>query len=863
MGRKVHDFISKNCNNDFVISTRLITMYAMCGVPLESRFVFDHLERRNLYQWNALISGYTRNDLWGEAVLLFVELLVGENTPDNYTFPCVIKACGGLSCLVLGQAVHGMLIKLGLDSDMYACNSLIAMYGKCGCISDSVKVFDKIAVRNLVSWNAMICGFSENGLKEESFIAFREVLMGEGDLRPDVATLVTILPVCASDGELDMGMVIHGLAVRLGLDHEVMVNNALIDMYVKCGCISDARILFDKSVSKNEVSWNVMINGYSREGDVYGTFCLLREMQMEGETMRANAITILNVLPVCLEQSQLRSLKELYGYTFRNGFEYDEMVANAFVAAYAKCGAFTSASNVFYGMEIKTVSSWNALIGGYAQNGDPRMAMESFVEMTSLGLDPDWFTIGSLLLACSHLKSLNDGKVIHGFVVRNGLGVDSFIGISLLSLYIRCGEPLHARIVFDGMEERNLVSWNAMIAGYSQNELPNSVIDLFCKMQQDRIQPSEIAIMSMFTACAQLSALRIGKEVHCFALKENFVEYDFVSSSIIDMYAKSGCIEHSRRVFDKLSFKDLVSWTVMITGYGIHGRGEKAIELFEKMKREGFNPDGLTFIGLLMACSHAGLVEEGLKYFSGMLEEHNIEPKLEHFACMVDMLGRAGYLDYATRLIEEMTEEPDSGIWGALLSACRIHSDMDLGEKVSKKLLELDPNQAENYVLVSNLFAGSGRWDDVRRVRGKMKEMGLSKDARRSWIDVDGKVYNFLIGDDKLPESEKLHETWRELEQKIVRIGYIPDTVSVLHELDEEEKVNILRGHSEKLAIAYGLLKTTKGTTLRIYKNLRICGDCHNAAKLVSKVVHREIIVRDNKCFHHFREGQCSCGDYW
>ncbi|KAF9592548.1 hypothetical protein IFM89_015569 [Coptis chinensis] len=867
LGRKVHELVSnsKHFNDDCVINTRVITMYAMCGSPLDSRLVFYGLNRKNLYQWNALISGYTRNELWGEAVLVFCELItVTDFRPDNYTMPCVVKACGGLLSLELGMVVHGMVMKMGLDSDAYVCNALIAMYGKCGCAEEAVRVFEFMSERNLVSWNAMIFGFSESGFVEDSLFAFREMMVGDDCMKPDSATLVTILPVCAGKGDLEMGRVIHGLAVKLGLNQELMVTNALVDMYVKCGCISDAETIFDKNGKKNVVSWNVMIGGYSREGDVDATFDLLRKMQMEGEeTMKANVITLLNVLPACLEKSELLSVKELHGYAFRNGFQNDDLIANAFVSAYAKCGSLSSSDNVFYNMDIKTVSSWNALIGGYAQNGDPRKGIDLFLKMTYSGLEPDWFSIGSLLLACGHLQSLRDGRAIHGFVLRKGLDMDLFIGVSLLSLYIQCGKPLCAKAFFDGMRDKNLVCWNAMIAGFSQNGFPDKAIDLFRRMQCVRLQPLEIAVVSVLSACAQLAALRLGKEIHCFALKAELTEDAFVSSSIIDMYAKSGCIEQSWRVFGRLREKDMVSWTVMIAGYGVHGRGKDAIELFERMQSEGLKPDAFTFISLLMACSHSGLVGEGLKYFSEMRTKNYIEPKLEHYACMVDMLGRAGHLNHALNLLEEMPEKPDAGIWGALLSSCKTHGDVVLGQKVSEILLDLEPYKAENYVLVSNLFAKAGRWEDVRRVRGRMKEMGLKKDIGCSWIEVEGKIYNFIVGDKTLPDSEEIRQMWQELEHKIGEIGYVPDTGSVLHDLDEQEKADILRGHSEKLAIAFGLLKTTKGMTVRICKNLRMCADCHNAAKLVSKVVHRDIIVRDNKRFHHFSAGICSCGDYW
>ena len=865
-GRKVHELVSKSTqfSNDFVLNTRLVTMYSMCGSPLDSRLVFDGLQRKNLFLWNALVSGYVRNGLYDEAISLFMELIsVTEFKPDNFTLPCVIKACAGLLDVGLGKVIHGMAMKMGLISDVFVGNALIALYGKCGFVEEAMKVFECMPERNLVSWNSMISGFSENGFFKECYKTFREILKGEEGLVPDVATIVTILPICAAEGDVVIGMVVHCLAAKLGLNHDLMVNNALIHMYSKCGYLAEAQTLFAKSDNKNVVSWNTVIGGYSGEGNVSRTFDLLREMQMEPWKMKVNEVTILNVLQACLEESEMPCLKELHGYSFRHGLQDDELVANGFVAAYAKCGSLSSAEHVFYGIETKTVNSWNALIGGHAQNGDPRKALDLYIQMTYSGLAADWYSIGSLLLACARLKCLHYGKEIHGFVLRNGLEMDSFIGISLLSLYINCSKMLSARALFDRMENKILVSWNAMIAGYSQNALPDESLNLFRQMLSNGIQPYEIAITTIFGACSQLSALRLGKEIHCFTLKANLTEDVFVGCSLIDMYAKSGCIEQSQRVFDSLKEKDEASWNVIIAGYGIHGHGNKAIELFEKMQRSGHRPDGFTFIGLLMACSHAGLVTEGLKYLNQMQSLYGIEPKLQHYACVVDMLGRAGQLDEALKLILDMPEEPDAGIWSSLLSSCRIYGDLDMGVKVAEKLLALEPDKAETYVLLSNLYAGSGKWDDVRRVRQIMKETGLQKDAGRSWIELGGEVFSFVVGDELLSESEEIRDIWRRLEEKISIIGYKPNTDSVLHELREEEKIEVLRGHSEKLAISFGLLKTTKGATLRICKNLRICVDCHNAAKLISKAVEREIIVRDNKRFHHFKDGFCSCQDYW
>lgn len=866
IGRKLDEMlrVSSQFSDDFVLNTRLITMYSMCGYPLDSRLVFDRLPSKNLFQWNALVSGYVRNELYDEAIHTFIELIsVTEFQPDNFTLPCLIKASSGKFDIHLGQLVHGIAVKMGLIMDLFVGNAMISLYGRCGLVAEAIKVFDKMPERNLISWNTLLCGFSENGFWLEAYGAFRSLLEGGDGLIPDVATMVTLLPVCSGEGDVDIGMVVHGMAVKLGLVHELMVCNALIDMYSKCGYLSQAESLFHKTDNRNVVSWNSMISAYSREGFVYETFELLRKMWMEEEMMEVNEVTILNLLPACLEESELLSLRELHGYSLRQWFQYDELINNAFISAYAKCGSLISAEHVFSGMNTKSVSSWNALIGGYAQNGDPKKALDFYFQMTRSGFVPDYFSIGSLLLACSRLGHLQYGKEIHGFVLRNGLEMDSFVAISLLSLYLHCSKPIYARTYFERMEDKNLVCWNAMLSGYSQNELPNEVFSLFRQMLSEGLEPNEIAIVSILGACSQLSTVSLGKEVHCFVLKNRLIEDNFVACSLMDMYAKSGCLEQSQRIFNGLNEKEVASWNVMITGFGVHGQGNEAGELFEEMQRSGKKPDRFTFLGVLQACCHAGLVSEGLYYLAQMQSLYKLEPELEHYACVVDMLGRAGRLNEALNLVNEMPEEPDAKIWSSLLSSCRTYGDLEMGERIAEKLLKLEANKANNYVLLSNLYATAGKWDSVRSVRQKMKDLSLQKDAGCSWIELRGKVHSFIAGGNSIPDSDEIRETWDRLEKQIVEIGYTPDSSCVLHELEEVEKIKILKGHSEKLAISFGFLKTKEGTTLRICKNLRICRDCHNAAKFISKAAKREIVIRDNKRFHHFKNGFCSCGDYW
>ncbi|XP_074370834.1 pentatricopeptide repeat-containing protein At1g18485 [Apium graveolens] len=777
-GRKVHELVcaSIRYNDDFFLNTSVITMYSNCGFPLDSRVVFDQLSVKDLCLWNALVSGYVRNGLWFDAVLVFCEMLSAcECKPDNFTFPCVIKACGEIMDLRLMQGVHGLGLKMGLTRDVFVCNALVSSYGKFGLVADAARVFENNAKKNLVSWNSMISVFLKNGFYERSLDLFRRMLTSEEGIVPDVATLVSLLPVCAAEGNIEMGRMIHCIAVKMELSKEVKVNNALVDMYAKCGYVTEAQVIFDKNDSRNTVSWNSLIAAYSRGGDVCQTFKILQKMQVASPWGAADEVTILNVLPVCSQSSELSSVRVLHAYSLRHGFQYNELVCNAFITAYAKCGSSTFAQNVFSCIENRTVTSWNALLGGYAQNGDPSKAIDIYLHMSSFNLNPDWFSISSLLLACAELKSLRYGKEVHVFLLKNGLVSDSHICVSLISLYNRCGRPLCAKFLFGGMEDRSLVSWNAMISGYSQNRLPNEAINLFRELVYAGIQPHEIAITSVLGACSQLSALRLGKETHCFALKSCLMDDMYVGSCIIDMYSHSGSIKQSQRVFEHLKKRDVASWTCLISGYGIHGRGKEALNLFREMQMLGFKPDAFTYIGVLMACNHMGLIEEGMKCLNEMQVLHGVEPKLEHYACVIDMLGRAGRFTDAIKLIQDMHVEPDAAIWNSLLSSCRFRGELHLGKQFGDKLLQLEPNKPENYILLSNLFAGFGKWDDVRRIRLKMKKLGLEKeDAGSSWIEVEGKTYNFVAGDKTfLVESKQIQQMWTSLNVRINEIGYV------------------------------------------------------------------------------------------
>jgi pentatricopeptide repeat protein len=382
-------------------------------------------------------------------------------------------------------------------------------------------------------------------------------------------------------------------------------------------------------------------------------------------------------------------------------------------------------------------------------------------------------------------------------------------------------------------------------------------------MRRDGFVPDKVAMVTIVNACAKLGAMNKARLVHDYVCARRYSLDVELGTAMIDMYAKCGSIDSSREIFDRMEQKNVISWSAMIGAYGYHGQGREALELFHMMLNSGIIPNRITFISLLYACSHAGLVDDGLQLFSLMSVSYGVRPDVKHYTCMVDLLGRAGRLDQALRLIENMEVEKDEGIWCAFLGACRIHRQVDLAEKAAKLLLSLQTQNPGHYILLSNIYANAGRWKDVAKIRNLMTKRRLKKIPGYTWIEVDNIIYRFGAGDNSHLRSKEIHEMLKSLSQKLESAGYVPDTNSVLHDVDEEVKLGILHAHSEKLAIAFGLIATPDGTPIRITKNLRVCGDCHSFCKLVSAITQRDIIVRDANRFHHFKEGICSCGDYW
>ncbi|GMP94174.1 hypothetical protein CsSME_00043722 [Camellia sinensis var. sinensis] len=529
------------------------------------------------------------------------------------------------------------------------------------------------------------------------------------------------------------------------------------------------------------------------------------------------------------------------------------------------------AFRLFHQIHNRNSFIWNTLIRACAHsNAFKQQAILTYLDMLNDGsVVPDKHTFPFVLKACAYLFALSQGKQIQAQLFKLGFHSDVYVNNSLIHFYGTCGCLDSARHVFDKMPERSVVSWNVMIEALVQLGEFENALKLFVEMQS-LFEPDGYSLQSVVNACAGLGALSLGLWVHAYVLRKcdsDISDDVLMNSSLVDMYCKCGSLDIAKQVFERMQKRDVTSWNSMILGLAMHGQAEAALEYFTRMVDEDLMPNSVTFVGVLSACNHRGMVAEGRKYFNAMIRDYMIEPVLEHYGCLVDLLARAGFIDEALDLVSNMPIKPDVVIWRSLLDACcKKNADVQLSEEVAKQLIESEGGVCSGvYVLLSRVYGYASKWNEVGLVRKLMTDKGVTKEPGCSSIEIDGVAYEFFAGDTSHPQTKEIYQFLDEIEEKIESTGcYIPDfsQATLVDELDRGKK-NSLRLHSERLAIAFGLLNTRPGVPIRVFKNLRVCNDCHNVTKLISSIYDVEIIVRDRARFHHFKDGSCSCMDYW
>ncbi|XP_044463261.1 pentatricopeptide repeat-containing protein At4g33170-like [Mangifera indica] len=942
LGKSIHGRILNSFQDpDRFLTNNLITMYTKCGLLLYARRLFDIMPDRDLVSWNSILAAYAQSgehdiENLKEGFRLFRTLRECVVLTSRLTLAPVLKLSLFSGYVWACEAVHGYAVKIGLEWDVFISGALVNIYSKFSRIREARVLFEGMPERDVVLWNVMLKAYIELGFTEEALYHFSDfhrsglrpddvsvrcVLSGISDISSDIVrkykeqvqanaiklflyddisnvvlwnkrltehlrvgdnfgafecfvnmirsnvefdsvTFSVALAAVTSNNNFDLGQQIHSMVFKSGFSSAVSVGNSLINLYSKLGYILLSQKVFSDMNELDLISWNSMISSYAQRGLEKESVNLFKDLLHSG--LIPDHFTLASVLRACSSLAEGFHLNEqIHVHVIKTGNVNDTFVSTALTDVYSRVGKMMEAEKVFERKDEFDLATWNAMMFGYILSNDSHKALKLFSLMHASGERPDQITLATAVKASGCLLGLRQGKQIHAYVTKSGFDSDLCVSSGILDMYVKCGDMVDARLVFNDIPTPDDVAWTTMIFGCVENGDEEHALSIYHQMRLSGVLPDEYTFATLVKASSCLTALEQGKQIHANVIKLDCALDTYVGTSLVDMYAKCGNIEDAYQLFKQMNVRNIALWNAMLVGLAQHGNGEEALKLFKVMKANGFEPDRVTFIGVLSACSHSGLVSEAYEHFHSMHDKYGIEPEIEHYSCLVDALGRAGRTQEAEELIISMPFEASASMYRALLGACRVKGDKETGKRVAEKLLALEPSDSAAYVLLSNMYAAANQWNDVTRARRTMKRKNVKKDPGFSWIDVKNQIHLFVVDDRSHPQGDLIYDKVEVLMKRIKEEGYLPDMDFVLLDVEEEEKERALYYHSEKLAIAFGLISTPPSTTIRVIKNLRVCGDCHNAIKYISKVSEREIVLRDANRFHHFKDGICSCGDYW
>ncbi|GJT46688.1 pentatricopeptide repeat-containing protein [Tanacetum coccineum] len=697
----------------------------------DARLFFNEMPNPNAVAWNVMISGHARQGYYDVAIDYFQRMTSSGVKPTRSTLGSVLSAIASTFDLECGSQVHAQAVKQGLSSNVYVGSSLINLYAKCQEMDSARTVFDALDEKNIVLWNTMLGGYAQNRNAGEVIGLYAN--MRDFDFQPDEFTYTSVLSASASLKNLEVGKQLHSLVIKNKFHVNLFVGNALVDMYAKSGCLEDARKQFNMIKNRDNVSWNAMIVGFVQEEEEELAFSMFQRMRSVGIT--PDEVCFASILSACANIRSLTKGKQLHCLLLKFNMGTSLYAGSSLLDMYAKCGVISDAQEIFSSMPEKSVASANALISGYAQNS-MEIALNLFKDMKVQGLSPSAVTLASLLDGCNEPYKLNIGRQTHNLVIKYGFSYDDeFLAVSILGMYFKSHAPSDAMIVFSELpNQKSTVLWTCVLSGLVQNDCSDVALEIYQDMRRNGLMPDQATFVSILKACAALTSLQDGRVVHSLVFHTGFDSDELTCSGLVDMYAKCGDIDGSSQVFREiLKKKDVITWNSMIVGYAKNGYAEKALQIFNDMNESNIKPDDVTLLGVLTACSHAGKVSEGRHIFDTMTNHYGIQPRMDHISCMIDLLGRWGYLKEAEDFIDKLEFKPNAMIWATFLGACRIHGDETRGKRASDELSILEPESSASHVLLSNIYAASGRWDRSNFVRKEMKQKGVKKHPAFSW----------------------------------------------------------------------------------------------------------------------------------
>ncbi|XP_059662942.1 pentatricopeptide repeat-containing protein At3g22150, chloroplastic [Cornus florida] len=779
------------------------------GKPHIARQLFDSIPRPTTVIWNTIIIGFMCNNMPEEAILFYARMK--SSSPDTkcdvYTYSSTLKACAETGQLKIGKSVHCQLLRSHLYPSRIVSNSLLNMYATClsstedelGCFDSDLsrydlvrKVFDTLRKRNVVAWNTMISWCVKTKRYVEAVRHF--VMMMKVGIKPTVVSFVNVFPAVSRMADNNNANVLYGLLLKLGSEYvnDLFAVSSAICMFAELSSLDLATKVFKHCLERNTEVWNTMIGAFVQKNhplEAIGFF--LKALESEHSILLDN-VTFLSALTAASQLQQLEFAQQLHACTIKNSLALCVIVLNAIIVMYSRCNCIEMSFEVFSRMQERDVVSWNTMVSAFVQNGLDDEGLMLVYEMQKQGFIIDYVTITALLSAASNLRNQEIGRQAHAYLFRHGIqfaGMESY----LIDMYAKSGLIEVAQKLFEKncILDKDQATWNAMIAGNTQNGLIEQAFIVFRQMLEENVTPNAVTFASILPACNPMGSMTLGKQLHGFAIRNSLDQNIFVCSALVDMYSKLGAITYAENVFTNSPERNSVTFTNMILGYGQHGMGEKALSLFHSMRKSGIKPDAITFVAVLSACSYAGLVDEGLQIVESMENEYRIRPSPEHYCCVADMLGRVGRVVEAYEFVEKLGEEGNIlGIWGSLLAACRIHGEFELGKIVANKLLDMERgnSMAGYHVLMSNMYAEEGNWEYVDRVRRGMREKGLMKEVGCSRIDLAGYVNSFASRDRKHPQCDDIYDMLGDLTINIKDAGYRPRLDSHIGWISESEE---------------------------------------------------------------------------